>query len=381
MNTESTDSIPSRPSVAQINLAHFTSNIENIRQKVQGRKVMGVVKANAYGHGLVPVAKHLEQIGIDYLGVAFLEEGIILRKAGVRSPILVMGGIFSTQIRYYLDFQLEITVSSVDKLKQVEEIAKEANKIASIHLKIDTGMERIGVHSYSSKEMIEKAVQSKYCDVKGIYSHLACSDDPDSPMTQVQIERFQDALQHIEALQVPMPLRHLANSGAILHFPETYFDMVRPGIIIYGVMPDPLAKPTIALQPVLQLESQVVFFKVVQAERPISYGATWTPDHPIRVVTIPIGYGDGYSRAFSNQAEVIIRGKKYPIVGRVCMDQFMVNLEWNTAYNGDAVVLIGTQGQETIRVEELATLANTIPYEILTGLAERIPRVYFQPKE
>jgi alanine racemase len=212
---------------------------------------------------------------------------------------------------------------------------------------------------------------------KGIYSHLACADDPASPMTLQQLDRFLGACAHIERIGAPMPLRHLANSGGVLHFPETYLDMVRPGILLYGVLPDPSSQPTVDVKPALSLLSQVVYFKVVKASHPVSYGATWAPSHDTRVVTIPIGYGDGYPRALSSRGQVLIRGHRHPVVGRVCMDQFMVDIgAAGTAYNEDEVVLIGKQDAVAISTEAVALAAGTIPYEILTGLNERIPREY-----
>jgi alanine racemase len=247
---------------------------------------------------------------------------------------------------------------------------------ATIHLKIDTGMERIGVHSYSCGPFIEAAVASPWCTIKGIYSHLACADDPGSEMTAQQVERFAEACAHFDRLGAPMPLRHLANSGGVLHFPDTWLDMVRPGILLYGVLPDPLSQATVDVRPALSLVSQVVYFKVVEAGRPVSYGATWAPSHDTRVVTIPIGYGDGWPRALSSRGEVLIRGRRHRIVGRICMDQFMVDIGQDSAWNEDEVVLVGHQGDAMIPVEAVAQVAGTIPYEILTGLNQRIPRLY-----
>lgn len=367
--------VSGRPTRIVVDLDHLAFNLRSIRAHV-GVPVMGIVKANAYGHGLVPVALHLQAKGVEQLGVAFVEEGIALRQAGVTVPILVLGGIFGPQVAQYLAHDLEITVSSLDKLRQVEAAAQASGRKAVIHLKIDTGMERIGVHSYSARAFIEAAVASKWCVLKGIYSHLACSDDPASPMTLQQVERFAEACAHFERIGAPMPMRHLANSGGVLHFPETWLDMVRPGIILYGVQPDPASRRTVELKPAMSLASQVVYFKVVKAGNTVSYGATWTAPRDTRVVTVPIGYGDGYPRALSSRAQVVIRGRRYPIVGRVCMDQFMVDIGQDSAWNEDEVVLIGRQGDEAISAEELAGLAGTIPYEILTGLNDRIPREY-----
>lgn len=370
------DALSQRPTRIRVDLDALTRNLHAIRARVRV-PVMGIVKANAYGHGLVRVARHLEAQGVDQLGVAFVEEGIALRQAGIRVPILVLGGIFGPQVALFIQHDLEITVSSLDKLRQVEATAESLGRKATIHLKIDTGMERIGVHSYSAGPFIEAALASKGCTLKGLYSHLACADDPQSPMTRLQLQRFLEACAHIERIGAPMPLRHLANSGGVLHFPETWLDMVRPGILMYGVLPDPASKPTIDVRPALSLVSQVVYFKVVRAGNPVSYGGSWTAATDTRVVTIPIGYGDGYPRALSSRGQALIRGQRHPLVGRVCMDQFMVDLgPQGSAYNEDEVMLIGRQGDLAISAEDVASLAGTIPYEILTGLNERIPREY-----
>ena len=367
--------VSTRPTRIVVDLDALSHNLRSIRTHT-GVPVMAIVKANAYGHGLVPVALHLQAQGVEQLGVAFVEEGIALRQAGVTVPILVLGGIFGPQVAQFIAHDLEITVSSLDKLRQVEEAARALGRKPVIHLKIDTGMERIGVHSYSAHSFIEAAVASPWCVLKGIYSHLACADDPGSAMTAQQLQRFHDACAHIERIGAPMPLRHLANSGGVLHFADTWLDMVRPGILLYGVQPDPASHRTVDVRPVMSLLSQVVYFKVVKAGNPVSYGATWRPTGDTRVVTIPIGYGDGYPRALSSRGHVLIRGQRYPIVGRICMDQFMVDIGQDSAWNEDEVVLIGRQGGNAITAEELAGQAGTIPYEILVGLNERIPREY-----
>jgi len=369
-----------RPTRIRVDLDALAHNLRAIRQRT-GRKVMGIVKANAYGHGLVPVAKHLEAHGIDQLGVAFVEEGIALRRAGVRVPILVMGGVYGKQLGEFIANDLAITVSSIDKLRLAEAAAAAAGRAARVHLKIDTGMNRIGVQSDRCGALLEASFASPHCAVDGVYSHLACADDPSHPMTTQQTARFMAVCAEVERICTergrPLPLRHLANSGGVLHFPDTWLDMVRPGITLFGAMPDPAARDTVGLKPVLSLTSRVVYFKVVREGATVSYGATWAAPTDTRVVTIPIGYGDGWPRALSSKGEVLVRGARHPIVGRVCMDQFMVNLGPDgTAYNEDEVVLIGSQGCESISVEDVAEKAGTIPYEILTGLNERIPREY-----
>ncbi len=366
-----------RPTRIRVDLSAIGHNLAQIRAHTR-TPVMGIVKADAYGHGLVPVARYLAAQGVDQLGVAFPEEGIALRQAGIAIPILVLGGIFGPQLGQYFAHDLQVTVSSLDKLRQVEDAAQSCGKCAAIHLKVDTGMERVGVHSETCGPFIAAAVASRACRIVGIYSHLACADDPSSPMTAQQVERFADACAHFDRLGAPMPLRHLANSGGVLHFPDTHLDLVRPGIALYGVLPDRASRVTLELRPALSLRSQVVYFKVVGAGRSVSYGATWRAPADTRVVTVPIGYGDGYPRALSNVGQVLIHGRRYPIAGRICMDQFMVDIGRGSAWNEDEVVLIGAQDEQAISTEDVAAWAGTIPYEILTGLNHRIPRSYVQ---
>lgn len=367
--------VAQRPSRIVVDLGRISANLRAIRDHA-GVPAMAIVKANAYGHGLVPVARHLQANGAERFGVAFVEEGIALRQAGITAPILVLGGIFGHQVGQFLAHDLEITVSSLDKLRQVEATAEAAGRTARVHLKIDTGMERIGVHSYSAGPFIEAAVASRWCELVGVYSHLACADDPASPVTGLQLERFDEACAHFARIGAPIPLRHLANSGGILHFPQTRLDMVRPGIVMYGVLPDAASHRTIPVQPALSLVSHAVYFKVVRAGHPVSYGGTWAPATDTRVITVPVGYGDGYPRALSPRGRVLVRGKAHPVVGRICMDQFMVDIGSDSARNEDEVVLLGRQGDAEITAEALAEAAGTIPYEILVGLNERIPRVY-----
>jgi alanine racemase len=365
-----------RPTVVEVSLSRLAENLRAIQAAVGSAVVMPIVKANAYGHGLVPVARHLASLGVRSLGVAFLEEAVALREAGLALPILVMGGIFGDQIPLFLRHRLTMTASSIDKLKQIDEAAERMGVSATVHLKIDTGMERIGVHYYSAHGLLERAHDCRHVTVAGIYSHFANADAADLASARLQLARFLEVLEWYDKQGVKPPLRHMANSGAVLQLPESHLDLVRPGILLYGVYPSAEVRKTIAVRPALSLRSRVVYFKVVTPGHPVSYGSTWQSDHPVRVVTVPVGYGDGYFRALSNVAHVLIRGKRYPVVGRVCMDQIMVNIEWDSAYNGDVVTLLGQDGDELITCEDLAGWAGTIPYEVLTNLNTRIPRLY-----
>jgi alanine racemase len=366
-----------RATWAEVNLTRLEHNLAAIRQKVAPAKVMLVAKANAYGHGLVEVSKALAE-KTDYVGVAVLEEGILLRELGITAPIIVLGGIWRDQIFSYLRHDLTLTASSVERLEQIDAVAGQMRVKAKVHLKIDTGMERIGIHYYSAHLLQEAALRCPHIEVEGIFSHFANAAAGDLSHARLQLERFNEVLRFYERHSLPMPMRHIANSAAVLRLPESHFDMVRPGIMLYGVYPSRQVPQTIKVEPVLAWKSRVVYFKVVKPGHAVSYGSTWQSDHEVRLVTVPVGYGDGFFRSMSNRAQVIIRGRKYPQVGSICMDQLMINIEWDSAYNGDEVVLLGEMNGEQITVEDLAEWAGTIPYEILTNINTRVPRVYIR---
>ncbi len=287
-----------------------------------------------------------------------------------------MGGIWTKQIPLFLEHRLTFTVPSVARLRDIEDASAAADATARVHLKVDTGMERIGVHHYSAESLLEAAARSAHVEVEGVYSHFASADADDLGEARLQLERFEEVVSFYQKRSLPCPERHIANSAALLRLPESHLDVVRPGILLYGVYPFAGAPRVIEVRPALAWKSRVVYFKVVEAGSPVSYGGTWSSDHRVRVVTVPVGYGDGYFRSLSNRAEVILRGQRYRQIGRVCMDQVMVNIEWGTGYNGDEVVLVGEQGEERVTVEELAEWAGTIPYEILTAINDRVPRIY-----
>ena len=367
-----------RPTRLVVHLNRLADNLQAIRQRVGGRKVMAILKANAYGHGLQAVARHLAPLA-DYFGVAVLEEGVLLRELGIRTPILVLGGIWERQIPDFIHYDLTLTASSVERLEQIEAAAAALGRRARVHLKIDTGMERLGVHYYNAHTLQEAALRCPHVDVEGIFSHFANADSADLRHARLQLERFQEVLTFYEKHSLPVPLRHMANSAAIAQLPEAWFDMVRPGILLYGIYPSDETARTVPVRPAVTWKSRVVYFKVTKAGHPVSYGSTWQSDAMTRIVTVPVGYGDGYFRSMSNKAEVIIRGKRYPQVGRICMDQIMVNIGWDSAWNGDDVILLGEDEHGTaVTVEELARWAGTIPYEILTNINTRVPRVYVQ---
>lgn len=363
-----------RPTHLVVDLDALADNLAAIRERVGGAGVLAVLKANAYGHGLVPVARLYERLGVEQLGVAYLEEGLELRRAGVRAPILVMGGIVGTQIPLFLEHDLTLTASSVDKLEAIDACARSLGRVARVHLKIDTGMERIGVHWYSCRPLLEASLRCRSVVVEGIYSHLANADAADLTDAAAQLDRFLSALRFYEERGLPAPTRHIANSGAVLNLPEAHLDLVRPGLLLYGH--DAAGDEPPGFRGALTWLSSVVYFKVVPAGAAVSYGSTWAPATQTRVVTVPVGYGDGYTRRMSGHAEVGIRGRRHPVVGRICMDQIMVDIGWSSAFNGDEVLLLGRRDGVEITLRELATWSDTIPWEVLTTVNARVPRVY-----
>jgi len=367
-----------RPTRVEVNLSSLKENYLRLKERIQPVKVMPILKSNAYGHGLVRIAQFYQEIGVDYLGVAVVEEGILLRKYGIKTPILVLGGIWENQIPLFIKYDLVITAASIDKLRQIEETAAQLKKRAKVHLKIDTGMERLGVHYYNAEKFLTTAYKCHNIIVEGIFSHFSNSDSPDLSHTKLQFERFMEALRFFENNSIPAPIRHISNSGAVLQFPEANLDLVRPGILLYGVYPSKELAKTIPVKPVLSWKSLVVFFKVITPGHPVGYGLTWQTDHNVRAVTVPVGYGDGYFRSMSGKARVIIRNNKYPVVGTISMDQIVVNLEDGSAYHGDEVILMGSDGKNNITCEDLAGWAGTIPYEILTNINTRVPRIYIE---
>ena len=367
-----------RPTKVEVNLSSLKENYLNIKKHIGTVKIMPVLKANAYGHGLVRIAQFYQEMNADYLGVAVVEEGILLRQYGITMPILVLGGVWENQIPLFLKNDLVITASSIDKLRQIEQAAAQMKLTARVHLIIDTGIERTGVHYYNSEKFLTEAYKCKHIFIEGIYSHYANSDLSDLSYTKLQFERFMKVLSFFDKNSIETPVRHISNSGAVLQFPDSNLDMIRPGILLFGVYPSNEIKKTIAVRPVLAWKSLVVYFKVIAPDHPVGYGSTWQTDHNVRAVTVPVGYGDGYFRSMSDKARVIIRDRMYPVIGRISMDQIVVNIEDGTAYNGDEVILLGTDGKNSITCEDLAEWADTIPYEILTNINTRVPRIYIE---
>jgi len=365
-----------RPTRALVSLGILANNFAIVRSRI-GRdvKIMGVVKANAYGHGILEVSRALLSMGAHSLGVALLEEGIYLRENGITAPILVLGAINADQVAQFLQHDIAITSSSVDKSRLISATAVAMGKTARVHLKIDTGMERIGVHWYNADTFIDTTLALPGIAVDGVFSHLAKADG-DRAFTLEQIARFRAIVERMDRAGRLPPLVHLANSEGVIHYPSSHFNLVRPGIMLYGYATQKDFGER-RLRPVMSLLTKVAFFKVVPEGAGISYNHTARTDRQTRVVTLPIGYGDGYNRLLSNRGEVIIRGIRHKVAGNVCMDQTMIDIGPDgTAYNGDDVLLFGEHDGQSVALESLCAAIDTIPYEVLCMIADRVPRIY-----
>ncbi len=351
------------PTWIEIDLNQFHKNIETIRKQIGKVRLCLTVKANAYGHGLIGIGRGAAEAGIDYLGVSCLQEGVRLRLAGITIPILVLGAIHEDQVDDLARYNLEFSISSKFK---ADLVAKKLTRKCRVHLEVETGMQRTGVRAPTALQLIEHLKKLPCFEVVGVYSHLATSTSPNDPFTLHQIQTFQELIRHPSFQGITA---HLGNSGGVAYYPDSHLDMVRIGLMAYGYGFEGTA-------PCFALKSKVSYFKVVGPNVGISYDHTYITKKQTRIVTIPIGYGDGYRRALSNRGNVLIRGQRFPIAGTICMDQLMVDVGDAEVYVGDEVVLIGKQGDEEIKLTEVAHLCDTIPYEILCLFNERIPRVF-----
>lgn len=363
------------PAWIEIDLKRFASNIAIVKKAIGDARLCLPIKANAYGHGLVAIAKAAVAAQVDYLGVAHLQEGIQLRDAGIVTPILVLGAIHEDQIADLLRYDLEFSLSSPYKARLVADRCEQHEQIARVHIEVDTGMRRTGMRAATAMQLYDELKQKPWFKIIGVYSHLATGNSATDAVALQQIDEFNSLLSNPPFADENI-IRHLANSSATQYLPASYLDMVRPALLCFGYKAENAPEIFSAIAPCFSLKARVAYFKIVEAGEGISYGHTHVARTRTRVVTIPVGYGDGYKRALSNRGEVLINGKRYPIVGTVCMDQFMVDVGDDSVFVGDEVVLIGRQGEEEITVGDLAKLCDTIPYEILCMFNDRIPRNY-----
>lgn len=364
-----------RPTAATIDLNALTHNYREVKRRAGDRKVLAVVKAQAYGHGAVPVSRHLVGLGCTMLGVALLEEGSQLRDAGIAVPLLIMGPVFPEQAEAIVRAKLTPIVFTRAMAKALSSAADGAKQEVAVHVKVDTGMGRIGIRPDEVVPFVEALVKLPGIAVEGLVTHFAEADLRDKTFAVSQLDRFEGVLRALEAKGLSIPLRHAANSAAILDYDRALLTMVRPGLMLYGYNPlETGAGPD--LRPVLGLATRIAFLKHVEAGSTISYGRTFVARRDSQIATIPIGYADGYSRALSNTGEALVRGFRVPVAGRVCMDMTMLDVtDVPGVAEGDAVVLIGAQGNERITAADIAAKTGTIAYEVLCGISGRVPRV------
>lgn len=365
-----------RPTWAEVDLRAIEYNYKQVRKMVgKNINIMVVVKANAYGHGTVEVASVLERLGVNYLGVATTDEAVRLREHDIKAPILVLGSVLPSEVKIAMEKDITLTLCGKELIYAIKEEAKDGRK-AKVHIKIDTGMGRIGVWHEEAINFIKNLATEDSIIIEGIYTHFS-SAGRDDFFTQYQIEAFEALLTKLEAFDIRIPLRHAANSIATVDIARSHQNLVRPGLVIYGMYPKRTFPKLIKLKPALSLKTKIVFVKETPPGRSISYGRTFITQKHTRIATLPIGYADGLFRNLSNKAEVLVRGHRAPIVGKVTMDQTMIDVGHIRGVKiGDEVVIIGRQGRDEIRAEKLARLAGTIAYEIICSISNRVPRIY-----
>lgn len=367
-----------RPTFAEIDLYAINRNLKNIRKKI-GRHplIMAVVKANAYGHGMLPVAESvIQNRTAQYFGVAIVEEGIELRKRGIVHPIQIFTAPSIQQLDLFIQYDLELTLCDIVTAKKLHAIARKRGKQAHVHIKIDTGMGRIGIAPNDAIAFVKEIVKLSGIDIKGIWTHFATSDEKDLSFAKKQLGIFRSIVTQLELDGIHIPLVHCANSGAIMQLPDSYFDMVRPGIMMYGYAPSHETRMTVDLHTALSLKAKVGFVKTVEKGTSISYNRQYGANRRTTIASVAVGYGDGYFRTMTNKIFALIGGKKFPVVGTICMDQIMIDVGKTMVQVGDDVVLIGKSGSQTITGWDIADAAGTIPYEVTCAISQRVPRRY-----
>ena len=369
---------------AAVDLDAICYNMEHMHANLKpGTRMIGVIKTDGYGHGAVPIGRELEKL--DYVfgyAVATAEEALILRHAGLTKPILILGYTFPYCYEELIRQEIRPAVFRQDTIDELAACAARLHKTVKVHIKVDTGMTRVGIRpDESGLAFVDKVLHTEGIELEGIFTHFARADETDKSCARKQLDRFREFIRQIEkSFDYSIPVKHCSNSAGIVELPEANMDVVRAGITLYGLWPsDEVSRDIVPLKPALTLKSHIVYIKEVDEGVAISYGGTYVTPKKMRVATIPVGYGDGYPRGLSNKGYVLIRGKKAPILGRVCMDQFMVSVEdIPDAQEGDEVTLIGTDGAEQITMEELGGLSGRFNYELACDLGKRIPRVYMK---
>lgn len=366
-----------RGTKAIVDLAAIRHNVACVRELVGGGvKIAAVVKADGYGHGLVPVSRAALQGGADLLAVALLEEGIELRGAGISAPVMVLEAFRADEAHLFVEHDLIPVVFTMGVVKALAREAGAKGKKAKVHIKLDTGMSRAGVSYREAVKFVRSVLEIPEVEIEGICTHLAASDE-DRDFTNEQLSRFESVLAALDARGVRFKFIHAANSGAVISNPRAYYNMVRPGIMIYGLSPSSEMIGMVQLKPALKMVTEIAYIRSVPASTPIGYGCSFITARDSTIALLPVGYADGFDRRFSNRGHVLVRGKKVPIVGRVSMDLTVVDVtDVPDAAVGDEVVIIGEQGGQEISAHEVAELSGTICYEILSRIGKRVPREY-----
>ena len=372
---------------AEVDLDAIWENMVHMKENIaENTKILAVIKTDGYGHGGVPIAKMLEQLDFMFgYAAATYEEAHVLREAGVKKPILILGYTFPYCYEELIREEIRPAVYRRDTVEELATAAAKVGQKAKVHIKVDTGMGRIGITpDEEGLEFVRFLIEHPELEVEGIFTHFAKSDEADKTSANHQLELFQNFIDKIQTeLGITIPVKHCSNSAAILEMPQANMDMVRAGITTYGLYPsEEVSKDIVPLRAAMSLYSHIVYCKTIHAGQSVSYGGLFTATKDTRVATIPVGYGDGYPRSLSGKGYVLIHGKKAPILGRVCMDQFMVDIsEIPEAMEGDKVTLLGMDGTERITAEELGELSGRFNYEFVCDLGKRIPRVYIQHGE
>lgn len=366
-----------RPTWAEINLGNIAHNVRAFRNHIAlPVKLMAVVKAEGYGHGAVEVARSALAAGADWLSVALVEEGIRLRQAGLAAPILILGYLPPDALPAVFQYHLTPGLVDFEAAELLEDEARRQRRRIGVHVKVDTGMGRLGPRGSAGYDLIKRVMASTHLELEGVYTHFAAADEEDKLFTLTQLDKFKSLVETIKK-DKPQVIAHCANSAAAIELPEAQFDMVRIGISLYGLYPSAQVRKLVDLRPAMSLHTNVAYVKDVPQGTPISYGCTHVTSQSSRIATLPIGYADGYMRGLSGKADVLIQGERAPLAGRICMDYIMVDITNLPEVGvGEPVVLFGEQGSACISADELARLSGTINYEIVCAVSGRVPRYY-----
>lgn len=367
-----------RPTIAEINLQALQHNLHQVMRLTGAeREILAVVKADAYGHGAIEISRTLEREGVRFLGVATVEEGIELRQAGIDASITVLGGVFPEQHGLLLDWKLTPVLYHLPWAEELSRTVQARGDKIAVQIKVDTGMGRLGLNPEEAQAAIPKIVSLPGLSVEGVISHFADADLEDKAFTEAQLGKFLALREHLSGIGIRIPFWHMSNSAAVMDFPPALFNMVRPGIMLYGYMPSDSFPGKVELQPVLSWKTRIIHLKEVPAGTPLSYGRTFVTRRKSRIATLAVGYADGYSRSLSNRAEVLVNGRRAPVVGRVTMDMVLTDVtDIPEANLGEQATLIGKDGEDRITAWDLARWGNTIAYEVLCGIGRRVPRIY-----